>query len=117
MTGQTSYHAGLAAEDIVSRHYTALGFSELDRRWRGPGGEIDLILHGHDITVFVEVKKSRDFAAASHRVTPRQIGRILNSAVAYMAGLTHGQDSESRVDVALVDATGRVEVIENITMQ
>lgn len=116
MTGRVSYQAGLSAEDIVSRHYAAQGFDERERRWRGPGGEVDLVLSQDGTIVFVEVKKSRDFATAAARITARQLRRIGQSALGYMASLRDGQDSDSRIDVALVDGQGFVEVLENVSM-
>ncbi|KMW58290.1 hypothetical protein AIOL_003262 [Candidatus Rhodobacter oscarellae] len=116
MSGQISHYAGEAAEDIVSRFYSGQGYAEQERRWRGPVGEIDLILSQDGMTVFVEVKKSKDFATAASRVSARQIGRIEASAAGYMARLALGQSSEARIDVALVDAAGAVEVLENVTL-
>lgn len=116
MSGQVSYLAGKAAEEIVARYYADQGYSELQRRWRGPGGEVDLILAGPEQTVFVEVKKSRDFETAAARITPRQIGRVQASAAAYLGKLEAGLNSEARIDVALVDAQGCVELVENVTM-
>ena len=43
MSGLTSYHAGLAAESAVETHYLRTGHVISDRRWRGAGGEIDLV--------------------------------------------------------------------------
>jgi putative endonuclease len=116
MTGQTSYYAGLAAEDIVARTYAELGFLETKRRWRGPGGEIDLILARDDETVFVEVKKAKDFATAAERITARQLQRIEASANGYLGMQPRGLESSARVDVALVDGIGAVEIIENVTL-
>ena len=41
--GVTSYHAGVAAEEAVARQYERAGLHIAARRWRGKGGEIDLI--------------------------------------------------------------------------
>ncbi|MEL7114964.1 MAG: YraN family protein [Pseudomonadota bacterium] len=116
MTGQVSYHAGLAAEDIVARHYEMRGVKERARRWRGPGGEIDLILERGNEIIFVEVKKSKTFAKAADRVTSQQLQRISASANGYLATLKHGLSSAARIDVALVDSTGAVEILENVTL-
>ncbi|WP_136684806.1 YraN family protein [Falsirhodobacter xinxiangensis] len=106
-----NHHAGLAAEDIVARHY-ALPVAA--KRWKGPGGEVDLILRDGATVIFVEVKKSRSHAAAALRLTPRQIARIHASASAFLGGEPAGQRTDCRFDVALVDGTGRVEVIANV---
>ncbi len=113
MTGSVGYHAGLSAEDIVAKGYARGGYDLLERRWRGAGGEIDLIFRKNDAIVFVEVKKSRDFAAAAARVSKRQIARIYASAGSYLARCPAGLDTEARFDVALVDGVGSTEIIEN----
>ncbi len=113
MNGSRNYHAGAAAEEIVARHYAGAGHALLETRWRGKGGEIDLILQDGEGLIFVEVKKARDFAVAAQRITQRQIARICSAASEYLGRMPRGQLTDVRFDVALVDATGRVEVIEN----
>ena len=76
-----------------------------------------MILNDRGTTVFVEVKKSRDFGSAALRVSERQMRRIYASAAAYLANSPAGMDSESRFDIALVDSRGAVEIIENVYMQ
>ena len=113
MSGATSYHGGLAAEHAVARRYEGAGHVIAARRWRGRGGEIDLIARGGGRTVFVEVKSAATHAAAAARLGPRQIARIYDSAAEYMDTLPDGALSEVRFDVALVDGMGRIEVLEN----
>jgi len=74
--GATAYHAGLAAESIAQRHYEQAGYTLLVQRWRGKAGEIDLIFSKNDETVFVEVKRARDFSQAVERIGPAQMVRI-----------------------------------------
>lgn len=114
MSGAASHHGGAAAEEIVARHYARQGFAVVRRRWRGPGGEIDLVLRGPAGLVFVEVKAAADAARAAERIGPRQLARIRASAAAFLAGEPEGQDSAARLDVALVDGQGRVEIVENL---
>ena len=113
MTGETSFHKGLSAEDLVARHYQAQGYRIAHRRWRGAGGEIDLICQRDDGFVFVEVKASRTKAGAAARILPRQIKRLQAAASEYLGTTPGGQNSAARFDVALVDAKGQLEVIEN----
>ena len=87
-----------------------------EARWRGRGGEIDLIFSEGETFVFVEVKKSRTHAAAAAALGQRQMTRILQSAEDYLGGCPRGLLSEARVDVALVDGQGRVEIIPNISI-
>lgn len=114
MCSSTNFYSGLAAEDIVTRTYTESGYRAIAHRWRGPGGEIDLIFEKLGALVFVEVKKSACFATAAARISQRQLERIYNSASAYLSNLPNGQLTEARIDAALVDGQGAVEIIENL---
>lgn len=111
--GSVSYHAGQAAEQSVAADYESRGFKVCHRRWRGAGGEIDLIVRDAQGLVFVEVKKSQSFDSAAARISKRQIDRIFSSAAQYLAQEPRGQLTNVRFDAALVDATGAVQIVEN----
>lgn len=111
--GRRSYQAGLMAEDAVARHYQARGVSIRERRWRGEGGEIDLVASAPDGAVFVEVKQSSSFDRAAEAITPRQVWRIMRAASEYVSRLPAGQLTPMRFDLALVDGSGEVRVVEN----
>lgn len=113
MTGARSYQAGLAAEDQVAQLYDRSGRSICARRWRGAGGEIDLIARDGAEVIFIEVKQSKTHALAAEHLTARQMARIYASASEFLAGEPKGQLTDVRFDVALVDAMGRIEVLEN----
>ncbi len=113
ITGQRAYHAGVAAENMVARVYENRGCIIAHRRWRGRGGEIDLIVRDGAMVIFVEVKTSKSFARAAERVSPLQIERIRNSAADFLGSEPSGCLTEARFDVALVDHAGMVQVIEN----
>lgn len=108
-----NYHGGEAAELGVAREYERRGYTIAHRRWRGRAGEIDLIVRTGDCVIFVEVKKSRDFARAAQRLTPRQMERIYASAGQFLADEPDGQLTNSRFDVALIDAFGACQIVEN----
>jgi len=114
--GQTSYHAGLAAEDIVAQQYSRSGRPVLAKRWRGSAGEIDLVAQDGDGVIFIEVKKSRSHAQAVTRLTRRQMDRIYGAGSEFLATQPRGQLTDVRFDLALVDEMGRVDVIENAFM-
>ena len=113
--GLANYHAGLAAETSVELNYVASGATLLERRWRGKGGEIDLILRDRDELVFVEVKKSKSIARAAENLSPRQIGRICRAAEEFLATQPNGALTPMRIDAALTDETGQTEILRNIT--
>jgi putative endonuclease len=113
MSGITSYHGGLAAEDQVERHYARAGIMVCARRWRGTRGEIDLIARRGDEVIFIEVKSSRTHAEAMSHLSRAQIARICEAATEFLAGEPKGQMTDIRIDVALVDGQGRIEIVEN----
>ncbi|GGO32750.1 UPF0102 protein [Gemmobacter aquaticus] len=111
--GVTSYHAGVAAEEAVARHYGRAGLHIAARRWRGKGGEIDLIARDGATVVFIEVKCSATHAQAAERLDMRQMARIASAAAEFLGHEPQGQLTPARFDVALVDACGSVEILEN----
>ena len=115
-TGLRNYHDGLAAEDNAANECQLRGLSVVERRWRSPYGEIDLICRDGDEYVFVEVKKAATHDAAADRLTQKQINRIINAAYDYLAEKPNGMLVFWRVDAALVDRQGRVEILTNITI-
>lgn len=111
--GQVAYHGGMAAEQSVERQYRRSGYNILARRWRGAGGEIDLVFKAEEGFVFVEVKKANTFEGAALRVSPKQRQRIFCAASEFVASQPLGQLSHMRFDLALVDRTGQVSILEN----
>ncbi|PID35636.1 MAG: hypothetical protein CR993_09250 [Rhodobacterales bacterium] len=114
MSGLISYLNGKAAEDNVEAEYGRRGMDSERKRFRGGGGEIDLILRDGEGFVFVEVKRARDFARAAARLSMAQFSRIQRAALAFVANQPKGMLTEMRFDLALVDEAGRCKIIENV---
>ena len=115
MTGRGSFHLGLAAEEIAERHYIAEGGKLLARRWISPAGEIDLIFALGDATVFVEVKARASHEEAAAAITLRQWRRISGAAILFMDEAGRN-GAHMRIDAALIDGQGRLQIVENATM-
>lgn len=113
LRGVVACSSGRMAEDSVLREYLARGYELIAERWRGRGGEIDLILLKAGEYVFVEVKKADFHHWAAERIGRRQIVRICNAALEYCGRLSSGLMTAMRFDAALVDQFGRVEIREN----
>ncbi|WP_246139465.1 YraN family protein [Phaeobacter marinintestinus] len=105
--------AGEAAELQIAQDYERRGFEITKRRWRGLTGEIDLVTRHDNGLVFVEVKKSRDFAQAAEHLSARQMQRISRTAEEFLATEPDGMMTNVRFDVALVDGAGQYQIIEN----
>lgn len=111
--GRAAFHAGLAAENRIAQDYERCGFAIARRRWRGKGGEIDLIVRDGNGLIFVEVKQSRDFDRAAESLSIRQMQRIYASAEEFLGSEPAGSLTDVRFDVALVDGMGDTRIIEN----
>ncbi len=111
--GRSNYHAGLAAENRIADVYARDGHDLVARRWRGRGGEIDLVFRKDGVVSFVEVKQARDFAAAAESLRPAQMHRIACAAEEFLGSEPAGSMTECRFDVGLVDRRGAHHIIEN----
>lgn len=111
--GRANYHAGHAAEASVARVYEDRGIAICARNWRGITGEIDLIGRRGDEVIFVEVKQSQTHDMAASHISQAQIGRIFATVDEFLAGEPKGLLTDVRIDLALVDGQGRIEVLEN----
>ena len=62
---------------------------------------------------FVEVKQSKTHSMALERIGARQIDRLYNAAMAYLAAKQLPFDTNIRFDVATLDSIGTIEIFEN----
>ena len=113
MSGIVSFLKGLSAEECVERWYTDRGAETVARRWQRSSGEIDLIMRDAGGLIFVEVKASRTIDRALARLGAGQIARLLSCAEEFLSTWPTGALTPLRFDVAAVDGTGRIEIVEN----
>lgn len=112
--GEANYRKGCLAEDNVAQHYEEAGYAIRNRRWRCPFGELDLIASQGPTTVIVEVKSSRTHERAAESLGERQQRRIRRAADFWYLGQPFGSVKNLRVDLALVDSYGRIEIREHV---
>jgi putative endonuclease len=94
---------GQWGEDRAATHYRRLGYDVIDRNWRSPTGELDLVLSDGSTYVFSEVKARRtaDFGPASGAVTVAKQRRIRQLAVEWLRA--HDVNARSiRFDVVAI---------------
>lgn len=111
--GRRSHLAGLAAEDQVARAYVRDGMPICARRWRGQSGEIDIVARDGETVVFIEVKQSRTHDGAASHLSAWQMQRIWDAGSEFLAGEPRGSLTEVRIDLALVDGQGQIEILRN----
>ena len=77
---------GAYGERVAAAHLSAVGMVVLERNWRCPAGEIDIVARDGDVLVFCEVKtrSSAAFGSPLEAVTPRKAARLRRLAAAWM---------------------------------
>jgi putative endonuclease len=99
---QDTYLWGILAEWLATILLFMKGYSILDRRWRSPVGEIDLIVKERDTVVFVEVKARPTREKGLEAISPKQRGRIENAAGVWLASHSAYAQSGIRFDCVVV---------------
>ncbi len=99
---QLAFRAGTAGESWAAALLMAKGFRILERRWKCPAGEIDLIARRRRLLIFVEVKAREQFADAEWSITSRQRQRIVAAAEAWLARNPDERIRDMRFDAILV---------------
>ncbi|OGO18788.1 MAG: hypothetical protein A2Z15_04160 [Chloroflexi bacterium RBG_16_50_11] len=110
---------GAFGEKIACEFLGKNGYSILEKNYRCPDGEIDIIAQQKDTLVFIEVrtKKSWRFGSPEESITPVKKERLRNLAERY--GQEHENLPETwRIDVVAIQmgSSGkidRIEIIEN----
>jgi putative endonuclease len=94
---------GAYGEDVAARHLTEAGMVLLDRNWRCPEGEIDLVLRDGQVLVVCEVKtRTSDVCGTPHEaITDAKLDRLRRLGLAWMQA--HEVVAEdARVDLVAV---------------
>lgn len=105
---------GQWAEQLAQKHLEARGLKVLERNYRCPRGEIDLVLREGKTLIFVEVRyRARsEFGTAAESVDPRKRARILRCAQHYLQSHANARDAVCRFDVVLVQGVADTPGIE-----
>ena len=99
---------GDAAEDRACRHLDRSGFTIVERNFRTPGGEIDIVARKGDVLVFVEVR-SREvpgFGTPEESVTLAKRRRIVAAARQYLSKVPPSSWREALFDVIAIEGSG-----------
>ena len=104
---------GRHGEALVAQWYTDAGAEVVQRNWRCPQGELDLIVRIGDTIAFCEVKtrSSNRFGSPLEAVGPTRQRRLRAAATAWLREVRPSGVSELRFDVAGV-VGNRIELVE-----
>lgn len=111
---------GDKGENLALKKLRSKGYRILDRNFRTPEGEIDIIAQKNKTLIFIEVKtRSTDkFGLAEEAITPQKIKKIIKAGQKYHS--LHPKLPElMRVDAVVIKKTDHqketLEIIENIS--
>lgn len=111
---------GAYGERVAARYLAERGLEVLERNWRGPSGEVDIVARDGADIVFVEVKTRSGpaFGHPAEAVTAAKLARLRRLAAEWLAAHdVHG--SGVRIDVVAVvrarRGPARVEHLTGVT--
>ncbi|HET6656016.1 MAG TPA: YraN family protein [Gammaproteobacteria bacterium] len=101
------------AESLALRTLAARGLKLIERNYRCPMGEIDLICEDGDSLVFVEVRYRRNwnYGLAAETVNHRKQVKLIRTARQFLQRHRRWQDRPVRFDVVAIQGEG-----ENMTL-
>jgi len=109
---------GKLGESLAARELERRGYRIVERNWRCPAGEMDLVAEQRGVLVFVEVRTRRgsERGTPEESLTTRKQAKLIEVAQAYLEEGT--ADLDWRIDVVAVELSPRgkllrIDVIEN----
>jgi len=107
---------GRYGEEVAVAHVRAAGWTVLDRNWRCPAGELDVVgMDGRElVTVEVKTRRSDRFGSPAEAVTAIKLARLRRLTAAWLQA--HDVHPESvRIDVIAVTLPPRgAAVVEHL---
>lgn len=98
----TSTDFGLWAEDNVAQYLRTGGYEIVDRNYRKPWGEVDIIAKKEGILIFIEVKANKRELAGfepENRVNPEKLKRLHRAIQTYLAYKKYPAHQEWQIDI------------------
>lgn len=102
----TNFAWGKIAESLCVWTLRLKGYKILARRFRGPGGEIDIIAKRGQCLAFIEVKARADLLTAATALSAYQQKRIEKTAHFFLSRNERWKVESVRFDVMLVTPWG-----------
>lgn len=87
----------------------------VERNFRTPGGEIDIVARKGDVLVFVEVRsrEAPDFGTPEESVTPAKRRRVVGAARQYLSKVPPSSWREARFDVIAIEGNGDAAILRH----
>ncbi|TMJ81304.1 MAG: YraN family protein [Alphaproteobacteria bacterium] len=97
-----AFRTGVSAESRAAAFLMAKGYRILEKRFRTPYGEIDIVARRRNLVAFIEVKARASLEEAAYAVTARQQVRIVAAAQAWLMAHPEHADFDLRFDAVLI---------------
>lgn len=110
--GKRSWERGKYAESLSAWVLRFKGYAILQKRYRSPMGEIDLIATRGNMLVFVEVKARDSVENAAYAISFSQKERLRKSVQHYL--MRHPTTQEVRFDAMLVGSRSLPVHLKNV---
>ncbi|MDR3199877.1 MAG: YraN family protein [Spirochaetales bacterium] len=105
----TTFEKGRQGEEEALAFFQEEGYTALERNYRRPRGEIDLIVRRGDEIIFAEVKRWASLSAGDleQGIPRRKMRRIMETSKFYLMEHPEFDGFSIRYDVLFVPGTGR----------
>lgn len=114
---------GKLGEDIAVKYLEKYGYNILERNYRKPWGEIDIVAQQSDELVFIEVKaQNQEFEwRPEENITRHKKHQLSRIVTTYLKANKISEDQNWRVDVLAITLdfktkNAQIEHIQNITL-
>ena len=97
-----AFRLGFLGEAVAAWVLRLKGYRIVEKRFRHPAGEIDLIARRGRSVIFVEVKTRQDQAEGLQSLTRHQENRIHNAAAHWQARRDPQRDFDVRFDLMVI---------------
>ena len=106
---------GSQAEDLVQMYLGKKGYRIIERNFRNKYCEIDIIVANDDYICLVEVKyrKNNFYGGGVGSIDANKQKRLRNAFEYWLSQTNEYEHLQPRIDIATVDASGDIEIIEN----
>ncbi|MDN5249111.1 YraN family protein [Bartonella sp. TP] len=98
----TTYEKGWRAENYAAWYLRFKGFRILDRRYKTPRGEVDIIAKRGKLLIIVEVKARNELEEALNAVTRKAAKRIVAAASHWLSRRKNIEKCNLRFDVIVI---------------
>lgn len=108
-SGPTTVEIGRQVESLVCDYLQQEGLRIVERNYRSPRGEVDLIMRDGSVLVFVEVRYRRNprFGTGADTVTRAKQDKLVKTALYYLQHHPRHAHWPTRFDVVSVSAPDR----------